>query len=73
MDVILEIGVMHETDFLTPSTILFTADTIRGLTPGAPLVTIDVEEDFKIDYNLLSTLEKPRPAYVIQLSAIHNG
>ena len=69
-DIVLEIGVLKPGDHLIPSTILYTSDVIEDVTPGPQVISIFPRERLQVDYNLLPSLEEPRPGYVFLLYAI---
>jgi len=73
-DIVLEIGVLGLHDYLIPSTILYTSDTIKDVSIESPVISIFPQNDIVIDYYLLFVQDEPRPAYVVLLSAIdENG
>ena len=72
-DVVLEIGVLKPGDQLIPSTILYTSEIIEDVTPGPQIISIFPKAHLKVDYDLLPSMDEPRPGYVFLLYAIDNS
>jgi hypothetical protein len=72
-DVVLEIGILKPGEYLTPSTILYTSDIIKDVTPGPQAISIFPKQRMQVDYELLPSMDEPRPVYVFLLYAIDNS
>jgi hypothetical protein len=69
--VVMEIGILEQTDDLIPSTILYTSETVTGVGSDSPVFTVYPNDDVIIDYALLDG--QARPLLVLQLFTVDNS